>query len=58
MFKIGYKRMLEEDDMYEVLVEDRSKSLGQRLHRLEEPFKKIIFLHVINYHSALSQHPV
>ncbi|CAK6978679.1 ATP-binding cassette sub-family C member 4-like isoform X1 [Scomber scombrus] len=32
LFNIGSKRMLEEDDMYEVLPEDRSKSLGQDLH--------------------------
>ncbi|XP_041637493.1 multidrug resistance-associated protein 4 [Cheilinus undulatus] len=33
LFKIGYKRRLEEDDMYEVLTEDRSQNLGQDLHR-------------------------
>lgn len=33
LFSIGYKRRLEEDDMYEVLVEDRSENLGQDLHR-------------------------
>ncbi|CAG5933599.1 unnamed protein product, partial [Menidia menidia] len=33
LFRIGYKRRLEEDDMYEVLAEDRSASLGQDLQR-------------------------
>ncbi|GLD64868.1 multidrug resistance-associated protein 4-like protein [Lates japonicus] len=33
LFKIGYKRRLEEDDMYEVLTEDRSDRLGQDLQR-------------------------
>ncbi|XP_053420094.1 ATP-binding cassette sub-family C member 4 isoform X2 [Nycticebus coucang] len=31
LFKIGYKRRLEEDDMYSVLPEDRSKYLGEEL---------------------------
>uniref|UniRef100_A0A667Z5H1 Multidrug resistance-associated protein 4-like n=1 Tax=Myripristis murdjan TaxID=586833 RepID=A0A667Z5H1_9TELE len=33
LFRIGYKRRLEEDDMYEVLQEDRSKRLGDELQR-------------------------
>ncbi|XP_044044179.1 multidrug resistance-associated protein 4 isoform X2 [Siniperca chuatsi] len=33
LFRTGYKRRLEEDDMYEVLTEDRSERLGQDLHR-------------------------
>ncbi|XP_054480100.1 ATP-binding cassette sub-family C member 4-like [Anoplopoma fimbria] len=33
LFRIGYKRKLEEDDMYEVLAEDRSERLGQDLQR-------------------------
>uniref|UniRef100_A0A3Q3LYS7 Multidrug resistance-associated protein 4-like n=1 Tax=Labrus bergylta TaxID=56723 RepID=A0A3Q3LYS7_9LABR len=33
LFRTGYKRRLEESDMYEVLTEDRSKNLGQALHR-------------------------
>ncbi|XP_041834872.1 ATP-binding cassette sub-family C member 4-like [Melanotaenia boesemani] len=33
LFRIGYKRRLEEDDMYEVLTEDRSANLGQDLQR-------------------------
>ncbi|GAB5566426.1 ATP-binding cassette sub-family C member 4 isoform X2 [Prionailurus iriomotensis] len=31
LFKIGHKRRLEEDDMYPVLPEDRSKHLGEEL---------------------------
>ncbi|XP_039693691.1 ATP-binding cassette sub-family C member 4 isoform X3 [Pteropus medius] len=31
LFKIGHKRRLEEDDMYSVLPEDRSKYLGEEL---------------------------
>uniref|UniRef100_G1LUQ0 ATP binding cassette subfamily C member 4 (PEL blood group) n=1 Tax=Ailuropoda melanoleuca TaxID=9646 RepID=G1LUQ0_AILME len=31
LFKIGHKRRLEEDDMYSVLLEDRSKHLGEEL---------------------------
>ncbi|KAG5193196.1 hypothetical protein JEQ12_020656 [Ovis aries] len=31
LFKIGYKRRLEEDDMYSVLPEDRSQHLGEEL---------------------------
>ncbi|XP_054998160.1 ATP-binding cassette sub-family C member 4 isoform X1 [Sorex araneus] len=31
LFKIGHKRRLEEDDMYSVLPEDRSKHLGDQL---------------------------
>uniref|UniRef100_A0A9L0T494 Multidrug resistance-associated protein 4 n=1 Tax=Equus caballus TaxID=9796 RepID=A0A9L0T494_HORSE len=31
LFKIGHKRRLEEDDMYTVLPEDRSKHLGEEL---------------------------
>lgn len=38
LFWIGYKRRLEEDDMYEVLEEDRSEKLGQDLNRYEELF--------------------
>ncbi|XP_036913453.1 ATP-binding cassette sub-family C member 4 [Sturnira hondurensis] len=33
LFKIGHKRRLEEDDMYSVLPEDRSKHLGEELQR-------------------------
>ncbi|KAM6893207.1 ATP-binding cassette sub-family C member 4 [Lycodopsis pacificus] len=33
LFRIGYKRKLEEDDMYEVLPEDRSERLGEELQR-------------------------
>ncbi|XP_045018420.1 uncharacterized protein LOC123464839 [Bubalus bubalis] len=33
LFKIGYKRRLEEDDMYSVLPGDRSQYLGQELQR-------------------------
>lgn len=33
LFTTGYKRRLEENDMYEVLAEDRSQSLGQELQR-------------------------
>ncbi|KAK7893416.1 hypothetical protein WMY93_022568 [Mugilogobius chulae] len=33
LFSIGYKRPLEEDDLYEVLPEDRSQHLGQELQR-------------------------
>uniref|UniRef100_A0A3B4ABV8 Uncharacterized protein n=1 Tax=Periophthalmus magnuspinnatus TaxID=409849 RepID=A0A3B4ABV8_9GOBI len=33
LFSVGYKRSLEEDDMYDVLPEDRSQSLGQELQR-------------------------
>nr|XP_020443413.1 LOW QUALITY PROTEIN: multidrug resistance-associated protein 4-like [Monopterus albus] len=33
LFHTGYKRRLEEDDMYEVLAEDRSERLGQDLQR-------------------------
>ncbi|KAM4711152.1 ATP-binding cassette sub-family C member 4-like isoform 2-T2 [Anableps anableps] len=33
LFRIGYKRRLEEEDMYEVLQEDRSEVLGQELQR-------------------------
>ncbi|XP_029941779.1 ATP-binding cassette sub-family C member 4 [Salarias fasciatus] len=33
LFKTGYKRRLEEDDMYNVLPEDRSEKLGQELQR-------------------------
>ncbi|KAG5204280.1 hypothetical protein JEQ12_002256 [Ovis aries] len=31
LFKIGYKQRLEEDDMYSVLLEDRSQHLGEEL---------------------------
>ncbi|KAK1170047.1 multidrug resistance-associated protein 4-like [Acipenser oxyrinchus oxyrinchus] len=31
LFRIGYKRKLEEDDMYKVLPEDRSERLGEEL---------------------------
>ncbi|KAK1876491.1 Multidrug resistance-associated protein 4, partial [Dissostichus eleginoides] len=33
LFRIGNKRKLEEEDMYDVLTEDRSKNLGQDLQR-------------------------
>ncbi|XP_042368760.1 ATP-binding cassette sub-family C member 4-like [Plectropomus leopardus] len=33
LFRTGYKRRLEEDDMYEVLTEDKSDNLGQELQR-------------------------
>ncbi|XP_008276233.1 ATP-binding cassette sub-family C member 4 [Stegastes partitus] len=33
LFHTGYKRRLEEDDMYEVLTEDKSDNLGQDLQR-------------------------
>ncbi|XP_056156902.1 ATP-binding cassette sub-family C member 4-like [Lampris incognitus] len=33
LFRIGYKRRLEEDDMYKVLPEDGSERLGQELQR-------------------------
>ncbi|XP_076579274.1 ATP-binding cassette sub-family C member 4-like [Chaetodon auriga] len=33
LFRIGYKRRLEEDDMFQVLPEDGSETLGQDLHR-------------------------
>ncbi|KAF3706362.1 Multidrug resistance-associated protein 4 [Channa argus] len=33
LFRTGYKRRLEEDDMYEVLAEDKSERLGQELQR-------------------------
>lgn len=33
MFSIGYKRRLEEDDMYDVLPEDGSERLGLELTR-------------------------
>ncbi|KAG8517033.1 Multidrug resistance-associated protein 4 [Galemys pyrenaicus] len=33
LFKIGHKRRLEEDDMYSVLPNDRSKHLGEELQR-------------------------
>ncbi|KAG7502089.1 multidrug resistance-associated protein 4 isoform X1 [Solea senegalensis] len=33
LFSIGYKRKLEEDDMYKVLPEDASKGLGEELQR-------------------------
>ncbi|XP_029302439.1 multidrug resistance-associated protein 4-like isoform X1 [Cottoperca gobio] len=33
LFHTGYKRKLEEDDMYEVLTEDRSEKLGEDLQR-------------------------
>ncbi|KAM5312286.1 ATP-binding cassette sub-family C member 4 isoform 2-T2 [Glossophaga mutica] len=33
LFKIGHQRRLEEDDMYSVLPEDRSKHLGEELQR-------------------------
>lgn len=31
LFKTGHKRRLEEDDMFSVLPEDRSKHLGEEL---------------------------
>ncbi|KAK2856772.1 hypothetical protein Q5P01_005507 [Channa striata] len=33
LFRTGYKRRLEEDDMYEVLQEDKSERLGEELQR-------------------------
>lgn len=33
LFGIGSKRRLEEDDMYNVLLEDQSKKLGEELQR-------------------------
>ncbi|TKS66219.1 Multidrug resistance-associated protein 4 [Collichthys lucidus] len=33
LFSTGYKRRLDEDDMYQVLPEDRSENLGMDLHR-------------------------
>lgn len=33
LFSTGYKRSLEEDDMFEVLPEDKSERLGQELQR-------------------------
>lgn len=33
LFRIGSKRRIEEDDMYEVLEEDRSEKVGQDLNR-------------------------
>ncbi|TNN61504.1 Multidrug resistance-associated protein 4 [Liparis tanakae] len=33
LFRTGYKRKLEEDDMYDVLPEDRSEHLGRSLQR-------------------------
>lgn len=33
LFKIAYKRKLEEDDMYKVLPEDTSDRLGDELER-------------------------
>uniref|UniRef100_A0A3Q2TB68 Cystic fibrosis transmembrane conductance regulator n=1 Tax=Fundulus heteroclitus TaxID=8078 RepID=A0A3Q2TB68_FUNHE len=36
LFCVGYKRRLEEEDMYEVLHEDRSEVLGQELQRYWE----------------------
>ncbi|KAK6278318.1 hypothetical protein J4Q44_G00391670, partial [Coregonus suidteri] len=33
LFRIGYKRRLEEDDMYKVLPEDGSERLGEELQR-------------------------
>ncbi|XP_060888186.1 ATP-binding cassette sub-family C member 4-like [Labrus mixtus] len=33
LFRTGYKRRLEESDVFEVLTEDRSQNLGQALHR-------------------------
>lgn len=33
LFSIGYKRTLEEDDMYHVLPEDGSERLGEELMR-------------------------
>lgn len=38
LFRIGYKRRLEEDDMYEVLEEDKSVKVGQDLNRYQELF--------------------
>uniref|UniRef100_A0A8C1P8U4 Multidrug resistance-associated protein 4 n=1 Tax=Cyprinus carpio TaxID=7962 RepID=A0A8C1P8U4_CYPCA len=35
LFRIGSKRRLEEDDMYNVLPEDRSKRLGEELQRYD-----------------------
>uniref|UniRef100_A0A3B5LW02 Uncharacterized protein n=1 Tax=Xiphophorus couchianus TaxID=32473 RepID=A0A3B5LW02_9TELE len=33
LFRVGYKRRLEEDDMYRVLPEDASQRLGEELQR-------------------------
>ena len=33
LFRIGYKRKLEENDMYKVLPEDSSERLGEELQR-------------------------
>uniref|UniRef100_G3PLJ6 Multidrug resistance-associated protein 4 n=1 Tax=Gasterosteus aculeatus aculeatus TaxID=481459 RepID=G3PLJ6_GASAC len=41
LFRTGYKRKLEEDDLYEVLPEDRSETLGQDLQRIwDHEFQK------------------
>lgn len=37
LFKTGHKRRLEEDDMYSVLPEDRSRCLGEQLQRWAPP---------------------
>lgn len=44
LFRIGYKRRIEEDDMYEVLEEDRSDNLGQGLNRYQEMFLLLFIL--------------
>lgn len=36
LFRIGYKRRLEEDDMYPVLPEDGSETLGLELNRYRD----------------------
>lgn len=48
LFTTGYKRSLEEDDMYEVLAEDGSESLGQELNRyrvFHKPSETVTLLH-------------
>lgn len=35
LFKVGFERKLEEDDMYKVLPEDASDKLGEELHWYE-----------------------
>ncbi|XP_077957966.1 ATP-binding cassette sub-family C member 4-like isoform X1 [Gasterosteus aculeatus] len=41
LFRTGYKLKLEEDDLYEVLPEDRSETLGQDLQRIwDHEFQK------------------
>uniref|UniRef100_A0A8C1RBP7 Cystic fibrosis transmembrane conductance regulator n=1 Tax=Cyprinus carpio TaxID=7962 RepID=A0A8C1RBP7_CYPCA len=51
LFRIGSKRRLEEDDMYNVLPEDRSKRLGEELQRSVKGLlhPKILILSLITY---------